>query len=156
MSVIEHFAKVDDVLWRGARPDADGMAWLLTQGCKTIINLEWEESDPPGLGMVDMRLADWEPLPAIAPRIEDHHIRSFLGVVRGGVAPPIFVHCHSGQNRTGVAVASYRLIIKSDPLDVVLADMKSFGGLWADADINYVTSLAARAADFGPSNGGCS
>ncbi len=147
--MIERFAKIDDVLWRGARPDADGLVWLVAQGCKTIINLEWEESDAPATGIAEIRLADWEPLPSVAPMIEDRHIRSFLSTVRDpAVKRPIFVHCHSGQNRTGVAVAAYRLIIKDEPLATVTADMKSFGGLWVQADVNYVGSLATRAADF--------
>ena len=44
-SPIENFARVDDVLWRGARPDAAGAAWLVAQGVRTIINLELLHGD---------------------------------------------------------------------------------------------------------------
>jgi protein tyrosine phosphatase (PTP) superfamily phosphohydrolase (DUF442 family) len=141
------FAKVDGFLWRGARPDAAGFAWLVEQGCETAINLEWEESDPPVVGLVEVRLPDWEPLPMFAPRIEDEHVRSFLAAFRSAITP-CFIHCHSGQNRTGVAVAAYRIVIKGDPVEAVIDDMESYGGLWAEPDEAYVRSLAARRGEF--------
>lgn len=147
VSPIQHFARVDDVLWRGAKPDAAGYQWLEAQGCKTIINLEFEESDDAAPGIVEIHLPDWEPLPRFAPVIEDEHIHAFLAALRD--APkPVFVHCHSGQNRTGVAIAAYRLIDKGEDVDAVIADMKSFGGIWADSDVGYVQSLGARSDEF--------
>ncbi len=103
---IARFAKVDDDVWRGAEPDTAGVEWLLAEGCKTIISLEWEHLDTAIAPMVELRLVDWEPLPEIAPKIEDRHIRSFLNAV-SLAAKPVFVHCRSGQNRTGVAIAAY-------------------------------------------------
>lgn len=146
---IPRFAKIDDILWRGARPDFKGVEWLAQAGVKTIINLEWEETDevPATAPIVNVQLMDWEPWPALAPRIEDEHIRKFLAVVSSDPTP-IFVHCHSGQNRTGIAVAAYRAIVLGQEIESVVTDMKSFGGAWADSDINYVRSLAARRGQF--------
>jgi protein tyrosine phosphatase (PTP) superfamily phosphohydrolase (DUF442 family) len=147
VSPIQQFARVDDILWRGAKPDAAGYQWLKASGCQTIINLEWEESDDAVADIVEVRLPDWEPLPRFAPAIEDHHIRSVLAAIKS--APkPVFVHCHSGQNRTGVAVAAYRIVVKGDAVDAVVADMKSYGGIWADSNEAYVRSLATRRAEF--------
>lgn len=142
-SPITNFAKVDENLWRGARPDADGVAWLVFNGCKTVISLEWEQSDIPAANIIEIRLADWEPLPRFAPVIEDRHIRSVLAAIKTS-PKPIFIHCRSGQNRTGVAVAAYRIIIKNDPIEDVIAEMKSYGGIWADSDVDYVRSLETR------------
>lgn len=146
-SPITNFARVDEFLWRGARPDAAGVAWLVAQGVKTIISLELWQHDPLLPGIASIHLADWEPLPAIAPQVEDHHIGTFLRTLRMAT-PPAFVHCREGVNRTGRAVAAYRIIEKNDPVDAVIADMKSYGGLWEPADERYLRGLAERRSKF--------
>ena len=61
-----------DVLWRGARPDKDGAAWLIQQGVRTIVNLELILDDKRTFvhATVDdannyevgyFRIRDWEP-----------------------------------------------------------------------------------------------
>lgn len=148
---IANFAKVDDTLWRGARPDSAGAAWLVAQGVKSVIDLELSDEDTgnfaPWAGKVQLcHLPDWEPLALAAP-IEDRHIHAFLAAVKR-LPKPIYVHCREGQNRTGVAVAAYRLIDKRDSLDAVTADLASYGGLWSIADLRYIRSVAERAAEF--------
>jgi protein tyrosine phosphatase (PTP) superfamily phosphohydrolase (DUF442 family) len=146
-SPIANFALVDDALWRGARPNAEGVAWLIAQGVKTIISLElWRHEQPiPGIALI--HVADWEPLPALAPQVEDAHIKLFLRTFRTA-QKPVFVHCRQGVNRTGRAVAAYRIIEKGEPVDPVIADMKSYGGFWEAADEHYLHGLAERRAEF--------
>lgn len=150
-SPIANFARVDDFLWRGARPDdSSGAQWLAAGGVKTAINLEWEQSDDElfaGTQIFRVRLADWEPNPAFFQMLEDRHIRYLLSSIRS-YPNRKFVHCRSGQNRTGIAVAAYRLIIKNDPVDAVVADMRSFGGIWAHIDEKYIRDLAERKGEF--------
>jgi protein tyrosine phosphatase (PTP) superfamily phosphohydrolase (DUF442 family) len=148
---IANFERVDDRLWCGARPDAAGAAWLVEQGIKTDIDFEWEESDetlfPAVSGVVRLILKDWEPLPLLAPSLEDHHIRAFLSAVRAGPWP-IYCHCKAGQNRTRVAVAAYQLIDMRLPLSSVLADFDLHAGLWREPDETYVRGLVSRADQF--------
>ena len=152
-SPIENFARVDDALWRGARPDAAGAAWLVAQGVRTIINLELLHGDQDEFGpalasLTYLWLPDWEPFAAVMPKIEDRHIKLFLAAIRLGTPRPIYAHCRDGQNRTGLAVAAYRLIEKNDPLDAVLEDMMSYHGLWEAPDVDYIRSLDARRGEF--------
>lgn len=147
-----NFARVDKVLWRGAHPDAGAAAWLVAQGVKTVINLELLHDDAAAFAGITpapklLRARDWEPLPLIAPSWEDAHVRTLL-VELITLPWPIYVHCRDGQNRTGVAVAAYRLIVKDDPLDGVLAEIASYHGAWSDADLAYVHGLAVRRKDF--------
>jgi protein tyrosine phosphatase (PTP) superfamily phosphohydrolase (DUF442 family) len=144
---IVNFAEVDEFVWRGAEPGINGLDWLVNAGCKTVINLEWEASDPALAGLVEIKLPDFEPLPSIAPGIEDGHIKRLLTTIRT-CAKPVFIHCRSGENRTGVAVAAYRLIERNDPVDDVIADLVRYHGLWASADLNYVRGLMARRTEF--------
>ncbi len=153
-SPILNFAVVDNVLWRGARPDRAGAQWLIDRGVETSINLEWEQDDSDvfanlkaGPRLTYIRLRDFEPLPWFAPSVSDSHVRAFLSEVRSS-PKPVYVHCRSGQNRTGVMVAAYRLIIKNEQLALVLADFNSYKGFWAMGDSRYIETLYARKAQF--------
>jgi hypothetical protein len=146
-SPIPNFARVDDTLWRGARPDDAGVAWLVAQDIRTIISLELLHGDPASHGVTCVALPDWEALPLIAPPYEDKHIHAFLAAVRSA-ARPIYVHCRDGQNRTGVAVAAYRLVEKGEPLDAVLIDMASFHGAWFEVDASFIRTVSDRIAEF--------
>ena len=91
-------------------------------------------SDPDKLGAMlssiqYLNLKDWEPIPWFAPSLEDVHLKIFLSDVRL-CQKPIFVHCRSGQNRTGVAVAAYRLLVRGDSIFWTLSEFDGFMGLW--------------------------
>ncbi|HLX18483.1 MAG TPA: tyrosine-protein phosphatase [Bradyrhizobium sp.] len=145
-----NFATVDAVLWRGARPDAAQAGWLFANGVRGVINLELFEEDRAawdGLAVDYRHLPDWEPLALGPSGIEDRHIKAVLAAIRE-MPKPIYIHCRDGQNRTGIAVATYCLVEKGEPLDAVLADMKSYRGAWAAGDASYLRSLAGRVAEF--------
>ena len=149
MTAPENFAKVDERLWRGARPNPEQAAWLAAEGVRVALDLEWEESDA-GLfpaSIACRRILDWEPLPKYLPMVADHHVVSALAYIREGPVPA-YVHCKSGQNRTGVIVAAYRLIERGEPLTAVLDDFRSFHPLWDAADSPYIASLPARREAF--------
>lgn len=162
MTPIPHFAQVDYRVWRGARPDAEQAAWLVSQGVRTVINLEWEQSDVgvwpehDGVSSVNLiRIRDFEPLPWFSPSLADRHVIRVLRAIRDG---PIvtyvhnragsnsigYVHCFSGQNRTGVAIAAYRLVELMQPVEDVVADFRSFRGWWIRWDERYIREIAAR------------
>jgi len=101
-----------NVLWRGAKPAQDGAAWLIQRGVRTIVNLEllhddrrvFGEARPASAGRHEagyFRISDWEPNAVIAPALLDDHVAHFLAVV-DHQPKPVYVHCRSGQNRTGV------------------------------------------------------
>lgn len=152
-SSITNFACIDDVLWRGARPAIREQAdWLITIGARSIINLEYEQSDAGIYGglpsAIDLYVCrDFEPLPYFAPSMEDRHIHNFLAILRAA-KHPCFTHCRSGQNRTGVAVAAYRLVDRRDPLPEVLVEFRAYRGWWASADLRYLRDLATRTTEF--------
>lgn len=142
-----NFAKVDDRVWRGGAPDAEGWAWLAQGGVRTVLNLEWEASDSPPPLVQPTRVEDVEPLPWFAPSLADDHVKRALVVLRMD-EPIIYVHCRSGQNRTGVVVAAYRLLVLGQDIESVIADFKSFRGWWAWADERYIRGLPARRTEL--------
>jgi protein tyrosine/serine phosphatase len=149
-----------NVLWRGARPDKDGTAWLIEHGVRTIVNLELLNDDlaiiaqlnitTPGTFKVEyFRVKDWEPLPALAPAVEDEHVVHFLAIASQQASQPVYIHCRSGLNRTGIMVAAYRIIIEGHAnIDTVIDEMRTYQGFWSEVDAKYLRGLALRRSDI--------
>ena len=140
-------------LWRGAKPDSAAAARLVALDVKTIVNLEWLHDDKPafqdavvppiGRREIDyFRVRDWEPLVVIAPGKLDEHVAHFLAITRTQ-AKPIYVHCRSGRNRTGVMVAAYR-VFNGTPVEDAIAEMGRYGGEWFKYDAQYIRSLTPQ------------
>lgn len=147
-----NFSKVDSRVWRGARPDLDQANWLGSEGVNTVLNLEWEHGDDAAFDerltpIKLIRIRDFEPLPWFAPSIADEHVIHALAAIRQG-PPIVYVHCRSGQNRTGVIVAAYRILERGDSPDVVTADFQKYRGFWAQADAIYIQSIYRRRSDL--------
>ena len=152
-SPIPNFCVVTpDVLWRGAKPAPDGAAWLIQRGVRTIVNLELLHDDRRALGQVKPAKADkyelgyfripgWEPNVVFAPALLDDHVAHFLAVV-DDQPKPVYVHCRSGQNRTGVMVAAYRVIVEGAAADEAIAEMGRYRGIWFKADSGYIRGLS--------------
>ena len=141
---------VDAKLWRGAAPTVDGAASLANLGVKSIVNLELIfddrgtfESSKPALNLTTeiqyFRLRDWEPLVVLAPSVLDETVAKFIALTRS--APqPLYVHCRSGQNRTGVMVAAYR-VFNGMPIEDAITEMGRYKGIWFDSDAVYIRTL---------------
>ncbi len=151
-STIQNFCVVTpNVLWRGARPDKDGAAWLIQHGVRTIVNLELILDDKPAFGQATVavantyevgyfRIHDWEPLPILAPSVVDNHVAHFLAIV-SQQPKPVYVHCRSGMNRTGVMVAAYRVLIEGVGDEEAIEEMRRYQGQWFEADAKYIRGL---------------
>lgn len=140
----------DETLWRGARPTPDAVTMLVNLGVQTVVSLELLNDDKQAFQAARpspkilrelqyFQIRDWEPLVVIAPRIADDHIAQFLAVTRTQPAP-VYVHCRSGQNRTGVMVAAYR-IFNGEEIETAIKEMERYGGFWAKADAAYIRTL---------------
>ena len=135
-----NFARVDRRVMRGARPSLIQAHNLAMIGVRTVINLEWEQNDDAlfaGLEINLVRIKDFEPLPWFAPSLALEHVNRALDAI--AVGPAIsYVHCRSGQNRTGVVIAAYRIRILKEPMQFVLKDFASYRGLWAWGDKRFI------------------
>ena len=100
---IDNFGMVTPTLWRGGMPDETGMCSLAAMHVGTIIDLqETDESKlvPPGVRYVPLRVSAWN--------VDAVNLAAVLQAIRS-CPPPIFIHCHEGRDRTGLAIAAYRL-----------------------------------------------
>ncbi|MDD5773933.1 MAG: dual specificity protein phosphatase family protein [bacterium] len=126
--------QVTDSLLRGAQPDAKGFAALKEIGVKTIINLRDNYSDVEmikGLGFqyINIPINPWE--------LNDKDVVTFLKVVTDPNNQPVFVHCQHGLDRTGTAVAIYRVYVQNWPYTEALKELPkiSFNKMWEDLKI---------------------
>jgi len=108
---IKNFAQVDDRLWRGAAPDAEGYRALAANDVTTVIDLRaeddlWIDDDlmsTLGINRVALPMRDGQ-----AP--SRSLVERFLQVVEDSPGR-VFVHCGAGVGRTGTMAAAY--LVKS-------------------------------------------
>jgi protein tyrosine phosphatase (PTP) superfamily phosphohydrolase (DUF442 family) len=117
---IERFLRVDDRLYRGAQPGAEGFRRLRDLGVTTVINLRME---PDAVKTGEKRIVEELGMTYVSIPVEDGNfftrsrtipeaaIREFFKTVdevarEGG---RVFVHCHRGADRTGAMMAFYRI-----------------------------------------------
>ncbi len=104
---IRNFAEVDDRLWRGGAPGADGYKALADHDVVTVIDLRAEEGlenhdtllSQLGMRRVHIPLRDGQ-----APT--EGQVGQFRRAVRESPGR-VFLHCGAGVGRTGTMAASY-------------------------------------------------
>jgi protein tyrosine phosphatase (PTP) superfamily phosphohydrolase (DUF442 family) len=115
------------ILIRGAQPNREGFRLLQsTYGVSTVINLnDWTaRREAPIVTSLGMK---YLAIPSDPSRPEQEKVLAFLRAVqREQRHGPVYVHCQEGMDRTGVAVAAYRILINGWDDDRALADLRSF------------------------------
>ena len=105
---ILNYGKISDRLYRGAQPDAQGIANLKRLGVKLIVNLRmpgevWK--DEASLAEVAGIQYTNFPMSGFA-RPSENQIRQILTLFESATGP-VFVHCLHGCDRTGTVVACH-------------------------------------------------
>lgn len=147
-------AVIPHALWRGAKPTTQTAQWLIDNGVNTIINLELLHDDADTLKTLNIKrpidyfhIPTWEPFYAVAHDRADDDVIQFLAVAKLAKTP-VYVHCRAGENRTGVMIAAYRIILQQEnsPAQVakVIQELQSYDGFWTTATTDYIQELALR------------
>jgi tyrosine-protein phosphatase SIW14 len=122
---ISNFYQVDDHVYRGAQPHGQAFADLAKLGIKTVIDLRGENSEATAVqsaGMHYIRMP-WSGFKAPA----ETQIAEVLALLNNSSDWPVFIHCKRGADRTGTAIACYRIMHDHWPNEKALAEAKSFG-----------------------------
>ena len=127
---IPNAAKVSERLYRGAQPQHQGIRELQKLGITTIVDLRqenkskvaWEQKLSESLGMhfVNIPVSGWSPP-------TDEQVAQFLAIFREHPQEKVFVHCHFGDDRTGVFVATYRIAFDKFPASEAIKELDQFG-----------------------------
>ena len=99
--------KINDRLYRGAQPEAEGFKELKKLGVKTVLNLRLSHSDrklleSTGLDYVHIKMEAWD--------AEYDEVKQALQIITDTSKQPVFVHCTHGADRTGTVIAAWRLV----------------------------------------------
>jgi tyrosine-protein phosphatase SIW14 len=100
---VANFGFVTADVWRGAQPTSEGFRTLAAMGVRTVIDLQEDDHSPqvpPGVRYVPIRVSGWH--------ADDVDTDAVLRAIAEN-PKPVFIHCHQGRDRTGLAVAAYRL-----------------------------------------------
>jgi tyrosine-protein phosphatase SIW14 len=146
---IPNAGRITESLYRGAQPRKEGFTELRKLGITTIIDLrsedlntiQWERRLTESLGMrfVQIPVGRWS-----AP--SDEQVAEFLSIVGDHPQQEIFVHCHLGEDRTGVFIAVYRMGFDQWTAEQATKEMYYFGfnGFWHPAMKSFVRDFPPR------------
>lgn len=144
---LENFARVNDRLYRGAQPTAEGYRKLKEMGVKTVINFRSHHSHKSEIESAGMHSVEI-PLQADAVGSEpptEQKLRMFLEIVLDPARQPVFIHCMGGKDRTGTLSAVYRMELDGWSNDEAIEEMQSFGFHDYYSDLmTYVKNYKAR------------
>lgn len=124
--------KINDNLYRGGQPTEAGIRKLMAMGVKTVIDLRndddrarreetWVKS--AGLRFVNIPLSNIR-----GPK--DEKIEAILAQIERSENQPVFIHCKRGADRTGTAIATYRISHDRWTADRANTEAKKFGFGW--------------------------
>jgi len=123
---LKNFGEVTSNLYRGALPQPEGLKTLKDMGVSIVVDMrtgagKGEETNVTKLGMQYVNIPWHCPLPSDDPLLK------FLKVIEQNPGKKVFVHCRLGDDRTGMAVASYRMAEEGWSADEALKEMEFFG-----------------------------
>jgi len=116
--------RVTPVLYRAAQPTAEGFRNLREMGVKTVVNLRSMHGDAElieGTGLKEVRIRS-----NAASLGEDELVR-FLRAATDPANQPVLVHCAHGADRTGAAVAAWRIVVQGWPKEQAIREMTEGG-----------------------------
>lgn len=127
---IKNFGDVNGSISRGARPDEGDIEWLSKQHFGTILNLEdnFEKVDREsgwashyGLKFISIPFDSDDAYPS------DSAVEQALQVMQNPANYPLFIHCHHGENRTGMMVGLYRVFVDHYSPEDAYREMLNYG-----------------------------
>lgn len=122
---VPNFHQVDEHVYRGAQPHGQGFEGLAKLGIKTVIDLRGQKSEETAVQRAGMRYI-WLPWSGYKAPAESQ-IGAVLTLLEDNSAWPVFVHCRRGADRTGTAIACYRIEHDHWTNQQALAEAKTFG-----------------------------
>lgn len=112
---ISKYLQVTDSIFRGGRPTASDLAAIETQNkIYTVIDLE-DDTKVMDQEQVDATKLKMQFLPTpMNPYVKpsDSEINGVLSELQDAKNFPIFIHCHYGEDRTGLIIGIYRVLVQ--------------------------------------------
>lgn len=129
---IANFHKVNDTLYRGGQPTAEGFQALAHMGVKTVLDLrEFDSRSQEEKRAVEAAGMRYVNIPLQGTNVPaDSDIAMALSLIGEKGAGPVFIHCRRGADRTGTVIAAYRVTHDGWSGDKALREAKDYGMAW--------------------------
>ena len=123
----KNFHKINENIFRSGQPDEDEFESLCTfYGLRSVLNLRESNSDKKMINAVNKRhsapAVTLYNVPLDTGKISETDLYKILTVIRD--APkPLLIHCRLGSNRTGCAVAAYRIVFENWSVEKAISEL---------------------------------
>lgn len=121
-----NFAEVSAKLYRGGQPGADGLKELKKMGVDIVVDMRGSKSSHEATAVNELGM-QYVSIPWHCPFPSDEKFSRFLKIIEDNPDKKIFVHCRLGDDRTGMAIAAYRMAEEDWTAEDALNEMKEFG-----------------------------
>lgn len=148
---IKRFIQVDNRLWRGSQPDADGFRALRDLGVRTIVSLRNDEAERrvvESLGMTFVHIPVTMKPFGMSGELPSDAIARFFAIVDNPANGSVFLHCRRGADRTGTFVALYRIARQGWDPDRAYDEARGLGMRWWHSHVK--DQLKSLSASIGP------
>ena len=121
---VSNFGEVTPTLYRGAQPSKEGFRDLAKMGINIVVDLRGSrESERQLVTKLGMRYVAI-PWRCFHPR--DDPIARFLELLRENPGKKVFVHCRTGDDRTGMDIAAFRIADQGWTAQEARREMEAF------------------------------
>jgi tyrosine-protein phosphatase SIW14 len=108
VSGIRNFDRLDDHVYRGAQPTAEGFQYLAKIGVKTVLDLRDDGPREQEMVTADGMKYVHIPMTGLTPPTAEETSK-ILALLNDASSGPVFIHCKRGADRTGAVIAAYRI-----------------------------------------------
>jgi len=142
---VPNFQTVNDHVYRGGQPSADGFRNLAAMGIKTVVDLQEkgershaEHKLVKSLGMHYVNIP-MQGMHTPKDKLISHALKELHS------DNPVFLHCKRGADRTGVVVACYRIEHDNWSREQALKEARACGMSWYQLPLQrYVLNYRPR------------
>jgi protein tyrosine phosphatase (PTP) superfamily phosphohydrolase (DUF442 family) len=126
ISGVRNFGEVTPTLYRGGKASEDGFRNLANMGVTIVVDLSTtgrahERDEVTALGM------RYVSIPWDCFTVNDSDVARFLAIMRENPGKKVFVHCFTGDDRTGMEIAAYRMAEQKWSAEQARKEMEAFG-----------------------------
>jgi tyrosine-protein phosphatase SIW14 len=123
---LPNFGQVTPTLFRGGQPGVDGIESLKKIGVSMVIDMRSSLNNHEKIAVNKLGM-QYVSIPWHCPFPHDETFAQFLKVIQDNPGKKVFVHCRLGDDRTGMAVAAYRMAMQGWNASRAMKEMELFG-----------------------------
>lgn len=126
---VPNFGEVTPNLFRGGQPGVDGFKTLKEMGVGIVVDMRGGSNEQEKAAVTKFGM-EYVSIPWHCTFPSDEPMARFLKLMDENRDKKVFVHCRLGADRTGMAIAAYRMASEGWSADEALNEMAQFGFDW--------------------------